>query len=249
MNAPVHFPRIEARTESLRIAGKKVAGEAGTLDVFDPYTGAVAGTVPRASARQGAEAFRIAAAYKPKLTRYDRQKILMRTGELIASRKEVLAKLITAESGLSLKDSYYEVGRAYDVWTLAGQLAIREDAETFACDITPHGKPRRIHTLREPLQGAISAITPFNHPLNMVSHKLAPAFATNNRVVLKPTELTPLTALALADILYEAGLPPEMLSVVTGSPADLGDAMIVDPNIDLVTFTGSVGVGKMIAQK
>ncbi|MFY7781673.1 MAG: phosphonoacetaldehyde dehydrogenase [Tagaea sp.] len=249
MNAPAHFPRIELRAESLRIAGKKVAGDGGTLDVFDPYTGAVVGTVPRASARQVAEAFRIAAGYKAKLTRYDRQKILMRTGELIAARKDQLAKLITAESGLSLKDSYYEVGRAYDVWTLSGQLAIREDAETYACDITPHGKPRRIHTLREPLQGAISAITPFNHPLNMVSHKLAPAFATNNRVVLKPTELTPLTALALADILYEAGLPPEMLSVVTGSPADLGDAMIVDPNIDLVTFTGSVGVGKMIAQK
>jgi len=249
MNAPVKFPRIEFRAESLRIAGKKVAGDLGTLDVFDPYTGAVVGTVPRASAAQVAEAFKIGAAFKSKLTRYDRQKILMKAGELIASRKEMLARIITAESGLSLKDSYYEVGRAYDVYTLSGQLAIREDAETFACDITPHGKARRIHTLREPLQGVISAITPFNHPLNMVSHKIAPAIATNNRVVLKPTELTPLTALALADILYEAGLPPEMLSVVTGSPSDLGDAMITDPNIDLVTFTGSVAVGKMIAQK
>ena len=76
----------------------------------------------------------------------------------------------------------------------------------------------------------ISAITPFNHPLNMVSHKLAPAIATNNRVVLKPTELTPLTALALADVLYEAGLPPEMLSVVTGNPSTMGDAMITDPD-------------------
>ena len=77
----------------------------------------------------------------------------------------------------------------------------------------------------------ISAITPFNHPLNMVSHKLAPAIATNNRVVLKPTELTPLTALALADVLYEAGLPPEMLSVVTGNPSTMGDAMITDPEL------------------
>ena len=88
MNAPAHFPRIEFRAESLRIAGKKVAGDGGTLDVFDPYTGAVVGTVPRASARQVAEAFRIAAGYKAKLTRYDRQKILMRTGELIAARKD-----------------------------------------------------------------------------------------------------------------------------------------------------------------
>jgi putative phosphonoacetaldehyde dehydrogenase len=240
---------IEVRHESLRIAGRKVAGDNGSFEVFHPYNGALVGTAARASAAQAAEAFRIAAAYRSKLTRYDRQKILMRAAELLASRKEPLARLITAESGLSLKDSYYEVGRAYDVYTLSGQLAIREDAETFACDITPHGKARRIHTLREPLQGAISAITPFNHPLNMVSHKIAPAIATNNRIVLKPTELTPLTALALADILYEAGLPPEMLSVVTGTPADLGDAMITDPNIDLVTFTGSVPVGKMIAQK
>ena len=95
----------------------------------------------------------------------------------------------------------------------------------------------------------ISAITPFNHPLNMVSHKLAPAIATNNRVVLKPTELTPLTALALADVLYEAGLPPEMLSVVTGNPSTMGDAMITDPDADLVTFTGSVRVGKYIADR
>jgi putative phosphonoacetaldehyde dehydrogenase len=240
---------IEVRHESLRIAGKKVAGDNGSFEVFHPYNGALVGTAARASAAQAAEAFRIAASYRSKLTRYDRQKILMRAAELLAARKEPLARLITAESGLSLKDSYYEVGRAYDVYTLSGQLAIREDAETFACDITPHGKARRIHTLREPLQGAISAITPFNHPLNMVSHKIAPAIATNNRIVLKPTELTPLTALALADILYEAGLPPEMLSVVTGTPADLGDAMITDPNIDLVTFTGSVPVGKMIAQK
>ena len=83
----------------------------------------------------------------------------------------------------------------------------------------------------------------------MVAHKIAPAIATNNRVVLKPTELTPLTALLLADVLYEAGLPPEMLSVVTGLPAEIGDEMIVNPNIDLITFTGSVGVGKYIAAK
>jgi putative phosphonoacetaldehyde dehydrogenase len=108
---------------------------------------------------------------------------------------------------------------------------------------------RKIFTTRMPLRGVISAITPFNHPLNMVSHKLAPAIATNNRVVLKPTELTPLTALALANVLYEAGLPPEMLSVVTGNPSTMGDAMITDPDCDLVTFTGSVRVGKYIADK
>ena len=94
---------------------------------------------------------------------------------------------------ISKADSLYEVGRAYDVFTLAGQMAIHDDGEIFSCDLTPHGKQRKIFTTREPLN-AISAITPFNHPLNMVSHKIAPAIATNNCVVVKPTELTPMTA-------------------------------------------------------
>jgi len=240
-------PAPAIRHESLRIAGRKVEGE-GRIEVFNPYDNSVVGTVPRARRDQVAEAFAIAAGYRSKLTRYDRQKILMRTAELLVQRKDEISDLITAESGLCKKDSLYEVGRAYDVFHLSGQLAIQDDSETFACDITPHGKARRIHTLRQPLR-AISAITPFNHPLNMVAHKIAPSIATNNRMVLKPTELTPLTALALADVLYEAGLPPEMLSVVTGRPEDIGDEMIVNPNIDLVTFTGSVRTGKYIAAK
>jgi putative phosphonoacetaldehyde dehydrogenase len=195
------------------------------------------------------DAFARAAAYKPKLTRYERQKILLRTAELLRDRKEEFARIITAESGLCWKDSLYEAGRAYDVYSFAGQLTIKDDGETYACDISPQAKMRKIFTTRMPLRGVISAITPFNHPLNMVSHKLAPAIATNNRVVLKPTELTPLTALALADVLYEAGLPPEMLSVVTGNPSTMGDAMITDPDCDLITFTGSVKVGKYIAEK
>lgn len=110
--------------ESLRIAGRKVDGE-GAIDVFNPYTNEVVGTVPRARRDQVAEAFQIAAGYKPKLTRYDRQKILMTTAELLAKRKDALSDLITAESGLCKKDSLYEVGRAYDVFHLSGQLAIR----------------------------------------------------------------------------------------------------------------------------
>ena len=196
-----------------------------------------------------ATAFAKAKAFKPKLTRYERQQILLRTADLLRDRKEQFARIITAESGLCWKDSLYEAGRAYDVYSFAGQLTIKDDGETYACDISPQGKQRKIFTTRMPLGGVISAITPFNHPLNMVSHKLAPAIATNNRVVLKPTELTPLTALALADVLYEAGLPPEMLSVVTGNPSTMGDSMITDPDCDLITFTGSVRVGKYIADK
>lgn len=236
---------IKTRHEPMRIAGKKV--DAGAVfDVHYPYTNAVIGTVPAGRAEHAREAFRIAAAYKPKLTRYERQKILLRTAELLVARKEEMADLITSELGISKMDSYYEVGRAYDVFTLAGQMCLHDDGEIFSCDLTPHGKARKIFTFREPLR-AISAITPFNHPLNMVSHKVAPAIATNNCVVVKPTELTPMTALLLCDIMYEAGLPPEMLSVVTGLPKDIGSEMITNPDIDLITFTGGVPVGKMIA--
>ena len=233
--------------ESMRIGGRKVDTEA-QVPVHYPYTNEVIGTVPAGRAEHAAEAFRIARGYKPKLTRYERQQILFRTAELIRSRKDQLSDLITLELGLSKKDSLYEVGRAYDVYSLAGQLCILDDGQIFSCDLTPQGKPRKIFTKREPV-GVISAITPFNHPLNMVSHKVAPAIATNNCVVCKPTELTPLTAIALADILYEAGLPPEMFQVVTGWPNEIGDAMVTDENIDIITFTGGVRVGKIIAGK
>jgi len=233
--------------ETMRIGGKPVAAD-GVVNVHYPYTNEIIGTVPAGRAEHAREAFKIASNYKPKLTRYERQKILFRTAELINAKKDTLAPLITSELGISLKDSLYECGRAYDVFMLAGQLAILDDGQIFSCDLTPHGKSRKIYTKREPVR-AISAITHFNHPLNMVSHKLAPAIATNNCVVCKPTELTPLTAIALADILYEAGLPPEMVQMVTGMPGDIGDEMITNPDISLITFTGGVKVGKMIANK
>jgi phosphonoacetaldehyde dehydrogenase len=234
--------------EPMRIAGKLVDAER-RIEVRNPYSGAVVATVPAADPSQIADAFSKAHAFKPKLTRFERSRILLRAAEIIQQRKQELAYLITAESGLCFKDSLYEAGRAFDVWTFAGQLALRDDGEIYSCDLTPHGQQRRIYTTRTPLLGVLSVITPFNHPLNMISHKLAPAIATNNRIVAKPTELTPLTALVLADILYEAGLPPEMLSVVTGNPRTMGDAMIVDPHADMVTFTGSVKVGKHIAER
>ncbi len=216
------------------------------IEVINPFTQAVVGTVPRTSRKQVADAFAAAAAYQPQLSRYQRQQILSKTAQLLAVAKDRFSDLITAESGLSKKDSLYEVGRACDVFNLTSQLCIIDDGEIYSCDLTPHGKKRKIFTQREPLN-AISAITPFNHPLNMISHKIAPSIATNNCMVAKPTELTPLTALALADVLLEAGLPPPMLTVVTGLPDDIGDEMITNPHIDLITFTGSVPVGKYIA--
>jgi len=249
MQDRVSKPKLPCKFhEDMRIAGRRVEAQE-RIEVRNPFTGEVVGTVPAATPAQVAEAFRLGEAYKPRLTRWERQKILLRTAELLAERREAIATLISMESGLCLKDALYEVGRACDVYGLAGQLAIRDDSEVYACDITQHGKARRIYTSRAPVRGVISAITPFNHPLNMISHKIAPAIATNNRVVAKPTELTPLTALVLADLIYEAGLPPEMLSIVTGNPASMGDAMITDPRADIVTFTGSVKVGKYIAEK
>ncbi len=235
-------------TAKMRIGGEHVGG-ARMLEVRNPYTGAVVGTVPRATADEIRRAFAIAKAYRPTLTRYQRAEICRRTAELIRARGEAISDLITAECGIGKKDSRYEVGRACDVFTFAGNAALQDDGQVFSCDLTPHGKSRKVYTLREPLLGVISAITPFNHPLNQVAHKVAPSVATNNRMVLKPTEKTPLSALVLADILYEAGLPPAMFQVVTGDPREIADEMLVNPDVDLVTFTGGVPVGKYIAAK
>ncbi|WP_413717352.1 phosphonoacetaldehyde dehydrogenase [Silicimonas sp. MF1-12-2] len=240
-------PDTAIRHEAMRIGGEKVTTK-DVIEVRYPYTDEVIGTVPAGDASHAARAFEIAANYQPKLTRYERQQILFRAAELIRERREEIAHWLTLELGICKQHSLYETGRSYDVFTLAGQLAILDDGQIFSCDLTPHGKARKIYTMREPVR-AISAITPFNHPLNMVAHKIAPAIATNNCVVCKPTEQTPLTAITLADILYEAGLPPEMFQIVTGWPKDIGDAMITDPNIDIITFTGGVPVGKMIAEK
>ena len=245
MNAPA----VQTiRREALRIAGDKVHRDR-VIEVTYPFTGEIIATVPKATIDDVRRALRIARAFKSPLTRHDRYRILMRAGELVAQRKDEISRTITLESGLSRKDSLYEVGRASDVLLFAANQALVDDGQIFSCDLTPHGKSRKVYTLKEPLLGAISAITPFNHPLNQVIHKVAPAVATNNRIVLKPSEKTPLAALILADILYEAGLPPEMLSVVTGDPAEIADELLTSDDVDLVTFTGGVAIGKHIAAR
>jgi len=233
--------------KKMYIAGKEISSE-GNIDVIDPFNNNVVAQVPAATQDQVAEAFHLSASYSAKLSRYERQQILQKIAELLVKNKEVLSDIITSELGICKQDSLYEVGRAFDVFSLTSQLVIQDDGEIFSCDLTPHGKARKIFTHREPLN-TISVITPFNHPLNTVAHKIAPAIATNNCVVCKPTELTPLTALKLTEIIYEAGLPPEMLSMITGWPKDIGDEFIKNPEIEMITFTGSVSVGKMIAEK
>ncbi|HEX6103144.1 MAG TPA: phosphonoacetaldehyde dehydrogenase [Alphaproteobacteria bacterium] len=240
-----HQAKDRIRHEPMRIAGEKVDNPR-RIEVLNPYTEQVIGTVPKATVEDIRRGFQIAAGYRSKLTRYERSAVLRRAADIIAQRREEIADLITAESGLSKKDSLYETGRSFDVFNLAANMAMIDDGQIFSCDVSPQGKQRRIYTQRDPVK-AISAITPFNHPLNQVAHKVAPSIATNNKMVLKPSEKTPLTALLLADILYEAGLPPEMFSVVTGDPAEIGLELITNPNVEVVTFTGGVSVGKWIA--
>ncbi len=238
---------IEIRNEGMRIGGEVVFTDK-VVEVRYPYTDEVVGTVPAGTAAHAARAFEIAANYQSKLTRYERAQILTRAGEIIGEKRDYLAKWLTLELGICHQHAIYETKRAQDVYQFAAGEAMKDDGEIFSCDLTHNGKDRKIFTMREPVR-AISAITPFNHPLNMVSHKIAPSIATNNCMVCKPTELTPLTALTLADILYEAGLPPEMFQVVTGLPQDIGDEMVTNENIDIITFTGGVPVGKIIAEK
>ena len=222
---------------------------ARSMEVLNPYTGAAVGTVAKASVTEVRQAIGAAKAYRARLTRYERFSVCQRTAQALRARTEELANLITAESGLSKKDSIYEVGRACDVFVFAGNAALQDDGQVFSCDLTAHGKSRKVYTLREPLLGVITAITPFNHPLNQVAHKIAPSIASNNRMVLKPSEKTPLSALKLAEVLYEAGLPREMFTVITGDPREIADELLTNADIDLVTFTGGVAVGKYIAAK
>jgi putative phosphonoacetaldehyde dehydrogenase len=236
------------RAESLRIGGERIRRDR-TLDVVNPYTRERVGTVPLATLDDVRRAYTIAHGYKGRLTRYERSAILQKAAALLRARADEASRLITLESGLCRKDSMYEVGRVSDVLVFGANEALRDDGQVFSCDLTPHGKKRKVITTREPLLGVITAITPFNHPMNQVAHKVVPSVATNNRMVLKPSEKVPLSAYFFADLLYEAGLPPEMLQVVTGDPREIADEMLTNGHVDLITFTGGVPIGKYIAAK
>ncbi|AJX13754.1 phosphonoacetaldehyde dehydrogenase [Burkholderia ubonensis] len=248
MNSPVRRDHPAFRAEALRWCGARAARER-TFDVTDPYTGMRVGTAPLASVDDVRAAFNYAMAYRPVLTRYERSQILERAAALLRERTEEASDLITLESGLSKQDSRYEIGRVADVLKFASVEALRDDAQSFSCDLTPHGKARRVFSQRQPLDGVIVAITPFNHPMNQVAHKVAPAIATNNRVIVKPSEKVPLSAFYLADLLHEAGLPEPMLQVVTGDPREIADELVTHPHGSLITFTGGVAIGKAIAAK
>jgi aldehyde dehydrogenase (NAD+) len=220
----------------------------GSLPVYNPYTGEEVGWVASATRADVRHALRTAAGFRSPLGRRQRHDILMRAREALLAEPEVWARRITAESGLCLRDTSREVQRAGDVLLLSAHAALRDEEQIFSSD--GEGVPRRtIYTSREPLLGIVAAITPFNHPLNQVAHKVAPAIACNSRVILKPSEKTPLSALAFARLLHEAGLPPEMLQILTGDAAQIVDELVADLSVEVVTFTGSTRIGRMIAAK
>ena len=243
---------LDHQLNTMRLAGRKVGTDRTAercIQVFNPFTEQCISTVPKATLDEVRDTFNAAHAYKPSLTRFERAAILNRAAGLISQRLNEVAQLITAESGLCIKDALYEAGRVSDVLLFGATECLKDDGQIFSCDLTPHGKKRRVYTQRGPLLGVITAITPFNHPMNQVAHKVVPSIATNNRMVLKPSEKVPFSALLFADILYEAGLPPEMLSVITGDPREIADELITNEHVDLVTFTGGVAIGKYIAGK
>lgn len=227
------------------VAGKPVESN-NLLEVKSPYDNRVVGTVTLANASDATAAIEAALQGGQKLNRYDRYSILDKARHLLVERKEAFAKTISAESGLAIREALYETGRAHDVLMFAAIECLKDDGQIFSCDISPTGKARKIFTTREPLSLAL-CITPFNHPLNQVAHKLAPALAVGTPVILKPSEKTPLTAIMLTELLYEAGLPHYMLSTLLGPTAEIAGPLVKDPRVEIVSFTGSVAVGKQIA--
>lgn len=227
------------------VAGKPVHSSK-KLEVINPYDNTIVGTVSITGREHVEEAVSAALnGYQP-MSRYERFSVLDKARHLLAERREEFAHLITAESGLCIRESMYETGRSSDVLHFAAIEALHDDGEIFSCDISPNGKARKIFTVREPLS-LIVAITPFNHPLNQVVHKLAPAIAAGAPLILKPSEKTPLTAIKFAELLYEAGLPPYMLSVLLGETSEVAEPLVRHPKAELVSFTGSVAIGKHIA--
>lgn len=227
------------------LAGRAIS-DGERLPVRSPWSGAPVGSVTKITRAQLEDTISAHLAGGPALTRFERGAILNRARALLETRREEFARLITRESGLALRETRYEVGRACDVLAFSAMEALRDDGQIYSCDIAPGGKARKIFTTREPLR-LIAAITPFNHPLNQVAHKIAPAIAAGAPMILKPSEKTPLTAVKLGELLYEAGLPGWMLSVVLGGLDEVVRPLIRDERVDLVTFTGSAAIGKEIA--
>ena len=220
------------------------------IEVRNSYDGSVIDVVPRAdradieralqSAERGARAM-------AKLSSYERWKILHRAADLLSARAEELGTLISKEEGKILAEGRVEALRAVDTIMESAEEAKRVHGETVALDGASHGKGKFGVTIRVPC-GVVVAISPFNFPLNLVCHKVGPAIAGGNAVIVKPATDTPLSALRLTEILLEAGLPPEGINALTGSGGEVGDWLVTDRRVRKITFTGSRDVGEHICR-
>lgn len=227
------------------IAGQPVPSRS-LLHVRNPYHGEQVGTVALANREDVESAIRAAVEFDATPSRFERSEILDKSRAMLDSRREEFARLITGETGLALREARYEVGRTLDVLRFAAMEALRDDGQIFSADISPQGKARKIFTVREPLRCA-AAITPFNHPLNQVAHKVAPAIAAGTPMILKPSEKAPLVALRFAEVLYAAGLPGPMLSVLLGPTSEVAEVLVRHEAVEVLAFTGSELIGKRIA--
>jgi len=220
------------------------------IEVRNPYDNAVLDTVPRADAADVERALQSAergARVMAKLSGYDRWKILRRAAELMAARQEELGQLISKEEGKIIAEGRLEANRAVETIMGSAEEAKRLHGETVPLDGAPGGAGKFGVTIRVPC-GVVVAISPFNFPLNLVCHKVGPAIAGGNAVIVKPATDTPLSALRLTEILLEAGLPPEGINALTGAGGEIGDLLVRDKRVRKITFTGSRDVGERICQ-
>ncbi len=221
------------------------------IDVKDPYDNSVIDTIPRANKDDVEIALAAAAggyAVTKKMTVYERAQILYKTASIVAEDLESFAQTIARESSKTINEARKEASRTVNTLTVSAEEAKRVLGETIPFDSFPGGEKRRGYYYRFPV-GVILCITPFNDPLNLVAHKLGPAFAGGNSVILKPATVTPLSALKLAEAFLEAGLPPEALQVITGYGPEIGDDLVKDERVRMISFTGGLDAGKRIAQQ
>src|SRR5205809_4570225 len=219
------------------------------LEVRSPYSGEVVGRVAKAGADETKRAIEGAdAAMREPLPAHKRAEILVRVAMGLGRRHDEAARLISEEAGKPMKAARVEAKRAMSTYTFAAVEARKLAGEMVPMDAAQAGEGKLAFTLRRPI-GIVGAISPFNFPLNLVAHKLAPALAAGCPVVLKPASQTPLSALTLAELEEEAGLPPGWLNVVVGPSSEIGDVLVEDERVQAITFTGSGGVGWKLAER
>jgi acyl-CoA reductase-like NAD-dependent aldehyde dehydrogenase len=219
------------------------------IEVRSPYDGALVGRVPRGGAAETREAIDAAErAMRDPLPAHERGAILDRVAALLTERADDAARTISAEAGKPMKAARVEASRAVSTFTMAAVEARKLAGEVVPMDASPAGAGKLALTLRQPI-GIVGAISPFNFPLNLVAHKIAPALAAGCAVVLKPAGKTPLSALLLAELETEAGLPAGWLNVVCGPAAEIGDVLVEDERVKLITFTGSVPIGWKLRER